>query len=87
MLYYVQSSLFGLLLLGIIYFEVRNSNIDRKLNQFLFRVMILVTATLLINEMILNLLNGQMFNNSTFWLTTTIFIFYILNPLPPAIWV
>jgi diguanylate cyclase (GGDEF)-like protein len=87
MVYYTQTSLVGLLILGIVYSEVRKSKVDLKLNHFLFRAVILTTAVLLLNEMILNLMNGLDFSNSRFWFTSTILIFYILNPIPPALWV
>lgn len=87
MVYYVQSSLFGLLILSIVYLEIRKSNIDLNLNQFLFRALIISTALLLIIEMVLNLINGLIFDNSRFWLSLVVMLFYILNPLPPALWV
>jgi diguanylate cyclase (GGDEF)-like protein len=87
MIYYIQTSLLGLLILGIVYYEIIKSNIDQKLNQFLYRALILSIAALLFNEMIMNLLQGQIFDGSRILLTIVVITFYILNPLPPVLWI
>lgn len=87
MIYYLQTNLFSLIILGIVYTEIKKSNVDHKLNQFLFRALILSTSLLLIIELLLNLLNGIVYQNSVFWLTIVTLMLFLLNPLPTIIWV
>lgn len=86
-LYYVQTSAIGLGILVIIGFHMLLRNVDNSGLKFIFNSLLVSNMLLLLLEMLLNLLNGADGNVAGGLLPAIVCIFYILNPVPEALWI
>lgn len=87
MAYYLQTSLTGLVLLGIIYFNFHRQGGMRQLSHRLFGALLASNAALLLLELLLNLTEGMPGRLSAAALRAIVLLFYALNPVPSALWV
>lgn len=86
MLYYIQNSLTGLAILAIVSWNIyRQAGIYRP-HQRLFNGLIISNALLLTFEMLLNIFTGQPGPVNRILIHSIVLIFYIINPVPGAIW-
>ncbi len=84
--YYIQTSLTGLAILALIYFYMdwRRKPSDAPQNYFLG--ILLVTALLQVFELGLNVFKGQPVIGGRALMLFIVCIFYLLNPVPVALW-
>lgn len=86
MQYYVQTSLTGLAIVAIIFFNLRARRRGRQLTDTLFALMLLTNAALLLGELLLNVLSGRPGTFVAVVLPAVVATFYALNPVPSALW-
>lgn len=87
LLYYVQTSAIGLLITMIIAFHMIRHDVRKTPSRKVFGALIISNMILLLLEMLLNIFTGV---NSPFArdvLPMIVLLFYIMNPLPEALWV
>ncbi len=84
--YYVQTSLTGLAIILLIAVNMRKHFGNKDPGEHIFSTMLLVTALLLIFELLLNLSTGKDSDTSRGILTFIVMVFYILNPFSGALW-
>lgn len=86
-LYYIQTPLTGMAIVGIILYNVLEQTGRKDRNQSLFIAMLGTTFFLLLFEMLIDLLSGNILPGGYFLITGISAVFYILNPLPGALYV
>jgi GGDEF domain-containing protein len=87
LLYYIQTSLIGLIITWTIYFHMRYQELGRTRTQSVFKGLIFTNSALLLLEMLLNILTGGVSGTARLLLPAVVCVFYILNPIPEALWV
>ncbi len=87
LLYYIQISAIGLIITLIIAFHMLRYDVRRTPSRKIFGALILSNAILLSLEMLLNFFTGSPSAGSRIVLPTVVSIFYIMNPVPEALWV
>jgi signal transduction histidine kinase/CheY-like chemotaxis protein len=85
--YYIQTSSTGLAILLIISLHMVAHDVHKTTSRKIFWGLILSNALLLLTEMLLNIFNGVDSSAARLLLPAIVFIFYILNPVPEALWV
>lgn len=86
-IYYVQNSLIGLAIVALIYFNLPKQIGKPQFNHLTYKAALIANALLLILEMLLNLSTGKSSDLARFGLPVIVTSFYILNPIPEALWV
>lgn len=86
-IYYVQNSLIGLAIIALIYFNLPKQIGKPQFNHLTYKAALIANALLLILEMLLNLTTGKTSDLARFGLPVIVTSFYILNPVPEALWV
>ena len=84
--YYIQTSVTGLVILSILLVNINKIKGERKFNDRIFTALVVSNASLLILEALLNFLNHNESTQSHVLLLAVVFLFYLCNPLPPALW-
>ncbi|OPL09679.1 MAG: hypothetical protein AVO33_06170 [delta proteobacterium ML8_F1] len=84
--YYIQTSLTGLAIILLIYINVRKNFSNKDISEHIFSSMLLITALLLVFEMLLNINTGKDSDTSRELMTFIVTVFYILNPFSGAMW-
>lgn len=87
LLYYIQNSLIGMILVVIIMFNFMSQRGRRQVEDSLFFFLLLNNFLLLFFELSIDLLTGRVFLLSRPLLMSITLCFYILNPLPGAIYI
>ena len=85
-LYYVQNSIIGIILVSIILFYVLGQGGRRQAQDSLFVALLLTTLLIIVLELGVDLLSGKTFYGSRILLTFFTFWFYVVNPLPGALY-
>ncbi len=86
-LYHIQTPLTGMAIVGIILYNVLEQTGRKDRNQSLFIAMLVTTFFLLLLEMLVDLLSGNSLVGGYFLISFVAAVFYILNPLPGALYV
>lgn len=86
-LYYVQTSVIGLIITLIICIHMYRRNHERSELRDVFLALLISNMCLLLLEMVLNMLTGSESAASGWLLPAVICLFYILNPVPEALWI
>ncbi len=86
-LYYVQTSAIGLAILLTIGLHMMLRKVDKSSQKVIFYSLIASNMMLLLLEMLLNILNGMSGSVVSTLLPAIICLFYILNPVPEALWI
>lgn len=84
MVYYIQTGVFSLLILLLVYFNIRTNPDKLRYDHRLFKLLVASTALATILDMGMYLIDGKPGLTSLNWLVTG--IYYVLNPLPCYIW-
>ncbi|MDT0124864.1 ATP-binding protein [Paenibacillus sp. RRE4] len=87
LLYYVQTSVIGLIITLIICFHMLRRNKEKSELRSVFLVLLFSNMSLLLLEMVLNMLIGSDAALVGKLLPAVICVFYILNPVPEALWI
>lgn len=87
LIYYVQTSAIGLAFVLVIYLHMGRHDLYQAPSQRIFRMLILSNIALLLLEMLLNIFTGHASATAKVLLPAIVCVFYILNPLPEALWV
>ncbi|WP_415068306.1 diguanylate cyclase domain-containing protein [Lacrimispora sp.] len=85
MIYYIQTSATGLILTLIIYFHMGRHAFYQESSQRIFRGLVVSNIVLLLLEMLVNIFTGQDSPEARLLLPVIVWVFYTLNPLPPAL--
>lgn len=86
LLYYVQNSVVALILVTIILVYVMGQGGLRQAQDSLFVALLQATFAIIILELSVDLLSGRTFSGSRGLLTFVTFWFYVVNPLPGALY-
>ena len=86
LLYYVQNSVLGIILITILLYYVMGQGGRRQAQDSLFVALLVATLTIIILEFSVDLLSGRTFNGSRVLLTFVSFWFYVVNPIPGALY-
>lgn len=87
LIYYIQTSVVGLVITLIIAFHMIRHDARRTSSRKIFGALILANIILLSLEMLLNIFTGIETPAARALLPVIVLIFYILNPVPEALWV
>lgn len=87
LVYYIQTSAIGLGITLIISFHMLIHNAERSASRRIFWGLILSNMLLLVLELLLNTLTGNSADMSRTLLPVIVFLFYMMNPVPEALWV
>nr|WP_274528344.1 ATP-binding protein [Paenibacillus piscarius] len=87
MLYYVQTAMIGLVITLIISFHMFIRNKQKSELRSIFLGLLLANTLLLLLEMSINIVTGTDSSVAGRLLPYMICLFYILNPLPEALWI
>lgn len=85
-LYYVQNSFVSLFLISILLFYVIGQGGRRQAQDSLYVALLLSTFAIILFELAVDLLSGRVFYGSRTLLTVVTTIFYMLNPIPGALY-
>ena len=85
-LYYVQNSFVGLFLIIILLFYVIGQGGRRQAQDSLYVALLLSTFAIILFELAVDLLSGRVFYGSRTLLIVVTTIFYMLNPIPGALY-
>ncbi len=86
LLYYIQNSVVALTLVTIMLVYVMGQGGRRQAQDTLFVALLLTTLAIIILEVGVDFLSGRTFPGSRFLLTFVTFWFYVVNPLPGALY-
>ncbi|KUP20884.1 ATP-binding protein [Paenibacillus sp. DMB5] len=86
-LYYVQTSAFGLIITIIIFFHMIAHKGNKTTSRKIFWGLLLSNIILLILELLLNIFSGLDSFTARKILPVILCFFYIMNPVPEALWV
>lgn len=86
-LYYIQNSSIGIILISIILLYVKGQGGRRQAQDSLFVALLLATLAIIILELSIDLISGRTFYGSRALLTCVTFLFYVINPLPGIVYV
>ncbi|MFT8872371.1 MAG: GGDEF domain-containing protein [Sporolactobacillus sp.] len=85
MAFYIQNSLIGLAILALIFFNMPKKE-DRRADDHIFIAALVAVGVLLLLELLVDTsTSGKPIVGRT-GMTLVLFIFFSLNPLPPALW-
>jgi Putative regulator of cell autolysis len=87
LVYYVQTSITGIAILLIISFHMMARDVHKTTSRKIFWGLIVSNMLLLLTEMLLNIFTGVDTPEARLLLPAVVFIMYVLNPLPEALWV
>jgi diguanylate cyclase (GGDEF)-like protein len=86
--YYVQTLVTGMAILLVIQYSFSKQHGERSLHRGIFSALLWSNFALLFFELLLNLVTANtLFPHSRTLLTFIVFTFYLLNPLPGALWI
>ena len=85
-LYYVQNSVTGIIIVSLILFYVLGQGGRRQAQDSLFVALLLATLSIIILELGVDLLSGKTFYGSRALLVFFTFWFYVANPLPGVLY-
>ncbi len=86
LLYYIQNSGVGIILISIILFYTMGQGGRRQAQDSLFVSLLLSTLAIIILELSVDLVSGRTFYGSRVLLTFVTFWFYVVNPLPGVLY-
>lgn len=84
--YYVQNSVVGIILVSIVLFYVLGQGGRRQAQDSLFVALLFSTFAIILLELSVDLLSGKIFYGSRKLLTFATFWFYVVNPIPGALY-
>jgi len=85
-IYNIQNSIIGIILISIILFYLLSHGGRRQAQDSIFISLLFVTLTIIIFEFGIDVLEGKTFEGSRALITIVTFIFYVLNPIPGALY-
>ncbi len=86
MIYYIQIGLFSLLILALVYFNMKFDINENKLDHTIFKALVLSTALVVVLDVLMYLLPLQQTELFIFLNKLVTCSYYILNPIPCLFW-
>lgn len=86
MLYYIQTGLFSLIILALVYFNIKFDINKSKLDHTIFKALVLSTALVVVFDVLMYLLPLQQSELFIFLNKVVTCVYYILNPIPCLLW-
>ena len=85
-LYYVQNAFLGIILTSIILYYIMGKGGRRQAQDSLFVALLLSALSIIMLELSVDLLSVRTFHGSRTYITVASFLFYIVNPIPGALY-
>ncbi len=86
LIYYVQNSTVGIVLVSVMLFHVLGQGGRRQAQDSLFIALLFSTLFIIVAELLVDVFSGATFNGSRFVITLVTYMFYILNPIPSVLY-